>query len=69
MAYTSPYQPLRPCEGRYLIHIMASKMKDGSLILPFDIAVGPSAGYAHITYLQTGEWPLVWRFCNTLFRP
>ncbi len=61
MAYTSPYQPLRPCEGRYLIHIMASKMKDGRLILPFDIAVGPSAGYAHITYLQTGEWPLVWR--------
>ena len=61
MYYNTPYQPQRPCAGRYLIRIMEVRQEEGSTVLYYDIAVGPSAGYAYIFYLQTGKWPLVWQ--------
>lgn len=61
MIYSPPYQPLRPHAGRYLIHIMDVQKQEDSIILYFDIAVGPSVGYAYTFYLQGGKWPLVWR--------
>lgn len=61
MSYCSPYQPPRPRAGRYLIHIVNVQKQDDCVVLYFDIAVGPSVGYAYSFYLQGGKWPLVWR--------
>lgn len=64
MFYKSKYQPERPGPGRYLIRILKINQEADHIALSFDIAVGPSAGYAHIFYLQTGKWPCVWRIHN-----
>lgn len=64
MSYRSKYQPERPEPGQYLIRIMKVSQETNHIALPFDFAVGPSAGYASISYLQTGKWPCVWRIHN-----
>ena len=54
------YQPPRPRPGTYLIRIMEVQQTADSIILKYDIAVGPCAGYAYTFYLQGGKWPLAW---------
>lgn len=61
MIYNPPYQPPRPHAGQYLIRIMDVYKQEDYIILYFDIAVGPSVGYAYAFYLQGGKWPLAWR--------
>lgn len=63
---TSPsqlaYTPADPTPGIYLIRILQVKQDANYIYITYDIAVGPSAGWAHSKYLLTGYWLLQMRF-------
>lgn len=61
---TSPlaYTPADPIPGKYLAKIIQVKQDTQYIYVSYDIAVGPSAGWAHTKYLLTGRWLLQMRF-------
>lgn len=59
------YAPVPPSPGEYLIKIVRYFEDHTYIFLDFDIAVGPSTGFAHIAFQRTGKWPLRWRICKS----
>lgn len=59
------YAPVPPLPGEYLIKIVRYFEDHTYIFLDFDIAVGPSTGFAHIAFQRTGKWPLRWRICKS----
>ena len=60
MTTIQTYVPSPPTSGLATIYIVRTQETDDSILLFFDIALGPSAGYAFCLYQITGRWPLIW---------
>ena len=60
MTTNQTYVPSPPTSGLATIYIVRTQETDDSILLFFDIALGPSAGYAFCLYQITGRWPLIW---------
>ncbi|WP_141242440.1 hypothetical protein [Flavonifractor sp. An10] len=61
MTTIQTYVPSPPTPGLATIYIVRVQETDDSILLYYDIALGPSAGYAYCLYQVTGFWPLCWR--------
>lgn len=55
------YQPPEPTPGKYVIHIIAVVDTPDAWHIRYDIATGPSAGWAQCMYQRTGHWLLTQR--------
>lgn len=55
------YQPIEPTPGKYVIYVIAVEDTPDAWYLKYDIATGPSAGWAQCMYQRTGHWLLVQR--------
>lgn len=55
------YQPPEPTPGKYVIHVIAVYETLDAWHIQYDIATGPSAGWASTMYQRTGHWLLVQR--------
>ena len=58
MTTIQTYVPSPPTPGLTTIYIVRVQETDNSILLYYDIALGPSAGYAYCIYQATGVWPL-----------
>lgn len=61
MTTIQTYVPSPPASGLVTIYIVRVTETADSILLYYDIALGPSAGYAYCFYQATGFWPLCWR--------
>ena len=61
MTTIQTYLPSPPTPGLTTIYIVRVQETDNSILLYYDIALGPSAGYAYCIYQATGVWPLCWQ--------
>lgn len=55
------YPPAEPKSGLYRVKILSVVQDETTYLIRYDIAVGPSTGWATYMYQHTGEWLLVWR--------
>ena len=62
---TPNYVPSTPVPGRTIIKIYRVQETSDSLLLEFDIGIGPALGYAYYQYQITGQWPLCWKIAKT----
>ena len=60
MTTIQTYVPSPPTSGLTTIYITRVTETADSILLYYDIALGPSAGYAYSLYQVTGFWPLCW---------
>ena len=60
------YVPPPPTPGLTAIYIVRVRETDDAILLFYDIALGPSAGYAYCFYQATGIWPLCWQITKKL---
>ena len=61
---TPNYIPSAPAPGRTIIHIERVAVTAQSILIYYDIAIGPASGYGYYKYQISGNWPLIWKITN-----